>query len=353
MKHVTYNINIKDSEHQNNIIEESLEILKKGGLVIFPSDTVYGLLVDATSQKAVRKLIDFKNRPPGKPISVFVSDFSMLKDYVKVDDKQETILKQVLPGPFTVVLDSKYKVCPHLESEKGTLGVRLPAYPLIIDLVKKFGKPVTATSANLSGRPPHYQVETLLKELPKSKKGLIDCIVNIGKLPRNKPSTIIDLTAPTIKVIRQGDIVFKDEKTYLSKSPRQTKKLGGYLLQRFLKGKEKKPLVFIIEGELGVGKTVLVKGIGEGLGIKDIISPSFVIYYQYGNFYHFDLYQIQEKEEFRYLKIEEALKPGNILCIEWGEKAGEIYDVLKRKGKIVYIRMKYINEMEREIEVKN
>ncbi|MFN4212775.1 MAG: L-threonylcarbamoyladenylate synthase [Microgenomates group bacterium] len=346
-------MNKKNFKQQDKIIKKSIETLKKNGLLIFPSDTVYGLLADATCERAVEKLIDFKNRPPGKPISVFVSDFSMLKDYVEVDDRQEKILKELLPGPFTVVLTSKHKVCQLLESEKGTLGVRLPDYSLIIELVKIFGKPITATSANLSGRPPHYQVETLLKQLPQSKKQLIDYIVDIGKLPRNKPSTIIDLTTPTIKVIRQGDIVFKDEKTYLSSSPRQTVKLGRYLLQRFLKEKEEKPLVFIIEGELGVGKTVLIKGMAEVLGIKNIISPTFVIYYQYGNFYHFDLYQIEEGEEFRYLKIEDLLKPGNILCIEWGEKAGAIADILKNKAKIIFIKIRYINEKKREIEVKS
>ena len=112
---------------------------------------------------------------------------------------------------------------------------------------------------------------------------------------------------------------------------------------------KKKPIVIIIEGELGVGKTVFVKGLGESLGIKNIVSPTFVIYYEYGNFYHFDLYQIEEKEEFKYLEIGKLLKPGNILCFEWGEKVGEIYDLLKSKGKVVYIKMKYVNEKKRQI----
>lgn len=351
MKRIFYNIN--NRQKKEIIIKEALDILKKNGLIIFPSDTVYGLLVNATNEEAVKKLIKFKNRPPGKPISVFVSDFFMLERYAYVNNEQKMILKQILPGPFTVVLQSKGKVSKLLESEKGTLGLRLPDYPLIQELVDKFGQPITATSANLSGKPPHYQIETLWRQLPQVKKDIVDCIVDIGKLPRNKPSTVIDLTAPTIKILRRGDIVFKNERTYFSSSPQQTKKIGRYLLRRFLKEKKDKTLVFIIEGEFGVGKTILVKGMGEALGINNIISPSFVIYYQYDNFYHLDLYQIEEKEEFRYLKIEELLKPENILCIEWGEKTGEIYDLLKKKARIVYINMRYINEKEREIEVKN
>ncbi len=364
MKH--FISNLKNLEEKKKILNETLKILKKWGLVVFPSDTVYGFLVDADSEEGVKKLIKFKNRPAGKPISVFVSDFSMLADYGKITASQRTILEQILPGPFTVVLESKGKVCKLLESEKGTLGFRLPAYPLIIELVSKFGRPLTATSANLSGRPPHYRIETFLKDLPESKKILIDCIVDIGKLPRNKPSTVIDLTAPTIKILRQGDIVFKDEKTYLSSSPRQTRRLGGYLLEKFLKEKEKekKPLVFIIKGELGVGKTVLVKGMGEVLGINNIISPSFVIYYEYpikisnlksqiSKFVHIDLYNVSEEEEFRYLKIDDLLKEGNILCIEWGEKAGELYELLKNRARVIYVKMRYKNEKEREIIVKN
>ena len=102
---------------------------------------------------------------------------------------------------------------------------------------------------------------------------------------------------------------------------------------------------------MGVGKTIFVKGLGESLGIKNIISPTFVIYYEYGNFYHFDLYQIEDKEEFKHLGVEKLLKPGNILCFEWGEKAGEIIDLLKSRGEIVYVKMRYVNEVEREIKI--
>lgn len=352
MKHITYNIQENDNIR---IINASIRVLENGGCVIFPSDTVYGLLVDATNEKAIRKLVQFKNRPPGKPISVFVSDFEMLQKYAQVGKNQLDLLKQLLPGPFTVILKSRHKTSLLLESEKGTLGLRIPAHPFIIDLVSKLGRPVTATSANLSGKPPHYSVQSLLKELPKPKRQLIDLIIDVGKLLRNKPSTIVDLTTPTIKIIRQGDIVFTDKRTYISQSPSQTMKVASYLLQKLLKKKQRR-LVFIIEGELGVGKTIFIKGIGEVLGIRNIVSPTFVIYYEYRinnkewkNFYHFDLYEIQEKEEFKYLKIEQLLRPGNILCFEWGEKTGEILEILKKYAYVIYIKMEYIGENKREI----
>jgi L-threonylcarbamoyladenylate synthase len=341
-----------------NVIEKTVEVLQQGGLVVFPSDTVYGLLVDAYNEKAVRKLIAFKNRPPGKPISVFV-DWDFLCDLVLVSEKQKELLKNILPGPFTVVLKSKGKACPLLESEKKTLGVRIPDYQPVNSLVKKFKKPITATSANLSGKSPHYSIESLLKQLPESKKKLIDLIVDAGKLPRNKPSTVIDLVEENIKILRRGDIVFTQVDTYLSRSEKETKKIAKFVLNKLLEKDFEKPLVFIIEGEIGVGKTVFVKGMGEVLGIKNIVSPSFVVMYEYEvekskvyKLIHLDLYNVEEKEEFEYLKIGEYLAPGNLLAIEWGEKVGEIFDLLKKKGEIVYVKMRYENEKERVIEVK-
>jgi len=201
----------------------------------------------------------------------------------------------------------------------------------------------------LAGRPAHYSVNTLLNELSDKQKDLIDLIVDAGTLPKNKPSTVIDLTHPDVKILRQGDVDFSRSKIFLSKSTEETKNIAKKIFKEIRRPAENKPLVFIIEGELGVGKTVFVKGIGESLGINNIISPTFVIYYEYGNFYHFDLYRIEEKEEFKHLGIKKLLKPGNILCFEWGEKAGDIIKLLKSKGEIVYVNMRYVNENEREI----
>jgi len=352
------------------VIDETVRVLNKGGLVVFPSDTVYGLLVDAQNEDAVKKLIAFKNRPPGKPISVFVN-WNLLYDLVFVTEKQKQLLKNILPGPFTVVLKSKRKVCPLLESEKKTLGVRIPDYQPVNTLIEKINKPVTATSANLSGKNPHYSIDSLLKQLPKSKKLLVDLFVDAGKLPRNKPSTVIDLSKEEIRIIRQGDIVFKQFNRYISKRPSETKKIAQFILKKIIEENINKTIIFIIEGELGVGKTVFVKGIGELLGIKNIISPSFVIMYEYEvnsepknqilkpnyilskikKLIHIDLYNIEQSDEFKHLKLENYLTPGNIVAIEWGEKAGEILDLIKEKGRVVYVKMFYENEKYRILEV--
>jgi L-threonylcarbamoyladenylate synthase len=339
-----------------------INCLKHGGLVIFPSDTVYGALVDATNQMAVDKLINFKNRPYGKPISVFVSDFLMLKDLVVVDKKQQKIIQALLPGCYTLIFPSKNHVCQKLESEKGTLGVRLPNFKPVVELVKQFKKPLTATSANLSGRPACHSIEALLNQLPKIKMDLIDLIVDRGKLPPNKPSTVVDLTTDAIRILRLGDVPFSSTKKFISQSENETKNIARNLFRSFLTDNtvSKKPLTFIIEGELGAGKTIFVKGLASELGINKIISPTFVIYYEYSvkkasvnKFIHIDLYNIQEKEEFSHLGLEDYFQRGNILAIEWGEKSSVFFEEMKKKGKIVYVKINYINEKKRQIVVKN
>jgi len=341
-------------------INQTIKIINRGGLVIFPSDTVYGAIVDATNTQAVKKLIQFKARPPGKAISVFVRDFKMLNQLVEVNDRQNRTLKEILPGPFTVILKSKHKAVKLLESEKGNLGIRIPINRLIGKLIAKLGKSITATSANLSGYPPHYSIESLMKRLPLQKKQLIDFIVDVGKLPRNKPSTVIDLTEPLLKILRQGDIKLITTGKYLSQSPEQTKKISQFVLEKYISNLKTEPLIIFIKGDLGVGKTIFVKGIGEGLGVTNIISPSYVIYYEYpikvqsfNRLVHVDLYNIEEKEEFKHLGLGKYFHEGNIICFEWGEKAGEIYNKLKKIGEVVFVEMKYVSEREREIIIRN
>jgi len=340
-----------------NVFMEVTKTLKKGGLVIFPSDTVYGALVDATNNDAVKKLIAFKNRPPGKAISVFVRDFRMLEEYVCLNHKQKSVLQQILPGCFTIILKSKHKTSKLLEAENGSLGIRIPNYQPVNNLLNLFGKPVTATSANLAGQSPCYSIKSLLNSLSKTKEKLIDLVVDAGELPRNKPSTIIDLGKDKVEIIRQGDIGFNREEIYVSNSPEQTKQLAKKIYKN-IKYPQDKPLVFIIKGELGVGKTVFVKGLGELFGIKNIISPSYVIYYEYklkdkifDEFVHLDLYNIDSNEELDYLNLQSYLAGKNLLIFEWGEKAGRIFDLIKSKAHVVFVQINYKNLTKRRLVV--
>ncbi len=175
------------------------ETLLKGGLVIMPSDTTYACVVDASQQAAVEKLIASKARPSGKAISVFVSSLKEAEKYVDISDDQRITLSALLPGPYTVILQSKHRVSKLLEAENGTLGIRVPHYDFLHKVTKKYGLPLTATSANLAGKSPHYSVEALLNSLSETKKDMIDVIVDAGPLPHNKPSTVIDISGGSIR----------------------------------------------------------------------------------------------------------------------------------------------------------
>jgi len=346
-----------------NLTHDSMDLvvqtIHKGGVVVFPSDTVYGLLCDATNEQAVKKLIEIKNRPWGKPISVFVDGFPMIRRLVKFGKNKHT-LESFLPGPFTVILPSRHKVVTLLESERGTLGVRLPQYSLLIELVKKVGKPVTATSANISGRSPHYTVSGYLKELSSKKKELLSLVCDYGKLPRHKPSTIVDLTKDKLHLLRKGDIVpHSHTREFTTSTARETQRYARYILEQMLFNiRTDKPLIFIIQGEMGVGKTVFAKGLGEALGVTDIFSQTNVVYFDYKvthkkleKFVHADLFNIETKEEFDYLAMEQYLKSKTIWCVEWGEKIGSIFYVIKKHAKVIFVRMSYININKRRIQI--
>ena len=340
-------------------IKKAARVIKSGGLVVFPSDTVYILAVDPTNQKAVDKLLAFKNRWVGKAISIAVLDKKMAEEYVVLSENAQNIYANLLPGPFTVVSTGKHKVTNGIEAENGTLGIRIPDNSWIHDLVEQLNGPVTATSANLSGRTPNYSVN-FIKKISKKKQAMIDLIVDGGKLPRNKPSTVIDATESEVKILRRGDLITTSAQTIISKSEKETEKVAEFI---FKKIKSDKPIIFGLTGDLGCGKTVFSRKIGRLLGVTEkITSPTFVIYNQYNLqssnfnlqkikiFLHFDLYRLSGKHEFEEIDFLNQFTPETIACIEWPENMGEDnFAKLKERTNYVVIEFKYVDETTREI----
>lgn len=367
-------VKLTDLNHQQTI-DKTIKVLANGGLVVFPSDTVYGLLADAQNPQAIDKLLAFKDRPAGKAISVFMADEKMAGEYVKLNQNAKNVIKNLFPGPFTVICQSKHLTDPRLEAENGTLGFRIPDYPLIIRLVKQFGRPLTATSANLSGQPPPYSVSSLLKSISEKKKGLLDLIIDQGILPPNKPSTVIDTTAGELKTLRLGDLFPKSTNSFISKSEEETRKLGRYLAAKFYNISLSRPLIFLLQGELGAGKTIFAKGVGKALNIKEeIISPTYNISYEYSfwplirndndstghnrtirhikpaKLIHFDLFRLESPKEFLELEFEQNLSPGNIYLVEWPERIQkQVISALKKRAEIIYVVLKHLSENEREV----
>lgn len=181
-----------------NQIKKAVSILRKGGVIAYPTETCYGLGADATNPKAIRKVYKLKGRAFNKPISIIVSDIKMWKKYAYVNKKAEYLIKKYMPGALTLVLRKK-KTLPDILSRK-TIGARIPDNKTALKLVKELGKPITATSANISGGKNTYTIKSVLKQIK------LDYYINAGKLPRRKPSTIYDVEKN--KVIRKGPIKF-------------------------------------------------------------------------------------------------------------------------------------------------
>lgn len=345
------------TNNYKNILKETAKVILDGGLVVYPSDTVYILAVDPTNKIAVEKLLSFKNRWTGKAISIAVIDKKMAEEYVEINENGENIYANLLPGPFTVVNDGKHKVVKGIEAENGTLGIRIPDNKFISDLIKILKKPITATSANLSGRTPNYSIASFLKPLSKKKMEMIDLIIDAGKLPKNKPSTVIDATESEIKILRRGDLITGKKVSLISNSEKETEKIAEFLFKKFLNENEnsKKPIVFLLSGDLGCGKTVFSRKIGHILGVKEkITSPTFVIYNEYKindkDFLHMDLYKItteRDLEEINFLKL---FSKNTVGCIEWPENMGDKnLEKLKKITKVIPINFSYIDQNTREI----
>lgn len=345
------------SKNYHQVLEKAAKLINSGALIVFPSDTVYILAVDPTNQKAVNLLLSFKNRWTGKAISIAVSDINMAQKYVKLSSKTKDLYQNLLPGPFTIVSPGLHQVAAGIEAENGTLGIRIPDSKFILDLIKILKKPITATSANLSGRTPNYSLTSFLRPLSQKKKDLISLIVDAGKLPKNKPSTVIDATGSEIKILRRGDLITETSQTLVSKSEKETAKVAQFLLKKALNLGTKKAIVFSLSGDLGCGKTVFSRSLGQSLGVtQKILSPTFVIYNQYrlsqnfSFFYHFDLYRLNAQYEFEEIKFISHFLPQTISCIEWPENMGqELFSKLQKKSFLISLNFKYLDAHTREI----
>jgi L-threonylcarbamoyladenylate synthase len=184
-------------------IKIAAEVIKKGGAIIYPTDTIYGIGVSALDQAAIERVYKIKERPGIKPLSVAVSDVKMAKKYCVVGKKQEEIFSALLPGAFTLIFPAKtLKKNKILTISNGTASIRIPDFRITALMAKELKIPFTATSANISGLPGSGNINTVLKQLG-NKKNLIDLVLDAGILPKKDPSVIVDLTGSKPKIIRK------------------------------------------------------------------------------------------------------------------------------------------------------
>src|SRR5260221_2856204 len=192
-------------------IQSALEILQKGGLVAFPTDTVYGVGVLAFDGKGVEAIYVAKDRPIEKAIPVLIGDVDdMEKVGIDIPDIAYQLAAHFWPGPLTVVVPKK-PTLPESVSATETVGVRVPDHEVARTLLRAAG-PMAVTSANISGQPSPSTAQEVLAQLG----GRIDLIIDGGTTPGGVPSTIVDCTRDDIKILREGPITLEEIRLKLS-----------------------------------------------------------------------------------------------------------------------------------------
>jgi L-threonylcarbamoyladenylate synthase len=184
-------------------IKKAIKVIKEGGVVICPTETVYGLLADAANDKAVERVFKIKKRPKTKAIAVFIRSIGEAKKLAFINEKQEKFLKKVWPGKVTVILKRKPNcgLSKKLFANKKIIGLRISSSGLVNKLVEGINRPLTTTSANISSRPASTKIKEVLEQFTKNKIRP-DLVIDAGNLPKNKPSKVIDLTGEKEKVLR-------------------------------------------------------------------------------------------------------------------------------------------------------
>lgn len=327
-----------------NGVLKAVDVFNKGGLVIYPTETLYGIGADATNPEAIKKLTEYKNRSFGKPYSIAVINQEMAEEYVQLNNTAKNLYRQFLPGPLTIISKGKHRVAPGVESEEGTLGIRIPDYKLVIDIVKTLGRPITATSANASYKKRPYKISDILNSLSRKQIGLIDLIIDAGELPKNDPSTVIDTSLDYKVTLRQGKIKFSDKNEILSRSEENTQNLAKEIWQKYEHNYKHRAIIFALQGEMGAGKTIFTKGLGKAMEITELItSPTFALENEYSKggkkLYHFDAWRMKNSEELKVLGFDKLIKNKSVISIEWAGRVGDIIRKFDDEAIIIWIKI--------------
>lgn len=191
-----------------NLSEIIFEVLN-GKTLIFPTETSYGLGCDATNQKAVDKIFKIKGRKSDKPLLVVMPTIEMARKFLKWNSLLDKLSKKYWPGALTVVGEAQGKnLANGVVAKDNTVAVRVTSHPLLVSITEKVGRPLVATSANISGEENIYEAEKIYQTF-ETQTEKPDLILNYGILPKTRPTTIIKINNEKIEVLRQGELEVK------------------------------------------------------------------------------------------------------------------------------------------------
>ncbi|MBI4844069.1 MAG: threonylcarbamoyl-AMP synthase [Nitrospirae bacterium] len=182
-------------------ISEAITALKEGGIVAYPTESYYALGVTATDESAIKRVCELKQRPADKAMPVIIGDRAALKVLAEqVPEEAEALMKRFWPGPLTLIFMARKGLPELLAAGTGKVAARIPGEGFALSLAIAAGFPITATSANISSMPPADNPKDIIRYFGE----MIDLIIDGGKTPGGKPSTIVDVTVSPMRVLREG-----------------------------------------------------------------------------------------------------------------------------------------------------
>ena len=198
--------------NDNNIYRNTSEVLKKGGVIIYPTETLYGIGSYATDTNAINEIFKVKERARGKPFILLVRDLAMLEKYFIVPQIVMNNADKFIQDPVTIIFDQKGELPGEISAGTDKIGVRISTNPFVKELFTYIDTPIVSTSANMSGEENTYSSEQIIKLFHNK----VDLIIDSGNLPHSNGSSIIDITSTPPRLLREGDIKKEDLKEFLS-----------------------------------------------------------------------------------------------------------------------------------------
>ncbi len=196
-----------DQIHSGRAFTRCREVIAAGGVIVYPTDTYYGLGADPRNPRAVRKIFEIKKRPAGQPILLLIAEPAEVEDWATdIPSHAAVLMKRHWPGPLTLIFRAKADLLPELTAGTGTIGLRVPGSELTRDLLRSLGRALTGTSANWSGQPSMCTAA----EAEAAIGDRVDLILDGGKTPGGKPSTVVDVSTGVLRVIREGAVPVRD-----------------------------------------------------------------------------------------------------------------------------------------------
>lgn len=194
-------IQVDLNKDYDDTIREAVEVINNGGVIVYPTDTLYGLGANALNPEAVERVFAIKGRDSSKPLPIIVKNMIWVQELAHVSARNRGILEKTWPGKFTAVLPKKNIIPAAVNAGEKSIGVRIPDFPFTDKLLGKFGYPLTATSANVSGHEPTNSIDKIV-EIFSRRAVRPDLVIDAGDLPVSEPSVIVDLTTSKPKVLR-------------------------------------------------------------------------------------------------------------------------------------------------------